>query len=59
MDPYKTPGPDGYQALFFQRNWDLVGDTVCTVVLDVLRGARFPEGLNNAFITLIPKIENP
>ena len=59
MDPYKAPGPDGFHALFFQNYWDLVGDKVCQLVLDVLKGARFSEGLNNTFLALIPKVVNP
>jgi len=59
MDPYKAPGPDGYQALFFQKNRDLVGDKVCALALDVLRGTRFPDGLNDTFIARIPKLDNP
>jgi len=45
--------------MFFQKNWALVGDNVCALVLDVLRGARFLEGLNNTFLALIPKVDNP
>ena len=59
MNPFKALGPDGYQALFFQKYWTLVGERVCTLVLDVLKGARFPEGLNSTFLALIPKVDNP
>jgi len=59
MNPFKALGPDGYQALFFQKYWALVGESVCSLVLDVLKGARFPEGLNSTFLALIPKVDNP
>ena len=32
MGPTKVPGPDGMNALFFQRFWHVVGDTVVDVV---------------------------
>jgi len=59
MNPFKAPGPNDYQALFFQKYWALVGGSVCSLVLDVLKGARFPEGLNSTFLALIPKVDNP
>ena len=34
MGPTKVPGPDGMNALFFQRFWHVVGDTVVDVVLE-------------------------
>ena len=59
MAPYKPPGPDGFQALFFQKYWALVGEKVSAMVLSVLRGQAFPEGLKETHLTLIPKIDNP
>ena len=59
MDPRKEPGPDGYHALFFQKHGALVGKSVSALALDVLRGAHIPNGLNNTFLTLIPKVLNP
>ena len=59
MNPFKAPGSDGYQALFFQNYYALLGESVFSLVLDVLKGARFPEGLANTFLTLIPKVDNP
>lgn len=38
MGSLKAPGPDGFQALFFQKNWDLLAPNVHKMVLDVLQG---------------------
>ncbi|KAL0347760.1 UNVERIFIED_CONTAM: hypothetical protein Scaly_1792000 [Sesamum calycinum] len=36
----KAPSPDGYSACFFKRAWHIVGDQVCTAVLDFFRSGR-------------------
>ena len=59
MAAFKAPGPDGYQALFFQKQWDLTGDQVTKLALNILHGREFPTGLNETFLVLIPKIDNP
>ena len=32
MQPYKAPSPDGFQALFYQRFWDLTGNKLTRLV---------------------------
>jgi len=59
MGAFKAPRPDGYQALFFQRYWDITGGQVIHTVLNVLEGRTFPESLNDTFLVSIPKVENP
>ena len=58
INAFKAPGPDGYLALFFQKQWDLTGNQVIQLALNILDGREFPEGLNETFLVLIPKIEN-
>ena len=59
MQPFKAPGPDGFQPIFFQRFWEVVQPNVTQLVKDVLEGRDFPTGLNDAFLVLIPKVDVP
>lgn len=36
MHPAKSPGPNGFPALFYSRFWDVVGDEVCSMVVQFL-----------------------
>ena len=55
----KAPGPDGFPAYFFQRNWDVCGEDLTRMVLRVLNGDEVPTEINSTFIVLIPKVQNP
>ena len=59
MQPLKAPGPEGFQAFFFQKYWRIVGGKVCNTVLQVLSGHGLASELNETFITLIPKVSHP
>lgn len=59
MKPNKAPGPDGYQALFYQKYWDVVGKDVHKFVANAFEKGEFPEEINATHISLIPKIESP
>ena len=59
MGPTKSPGPDGFNALFFQRFWAIVGPDVTSLVLSILNGVSPPPQLNHTHIVLIPKVSMP
>ncbi|CAM8933405.1 unnamed protein product [Rhodiola kirilowii] len=60
MGATKAPGPDGFSALFFQENWDIVKREVVDHTLRFLNeGGELEEGMNDTLITLIPKTQNP
>jgi len=45
--------------IFFQRYWDIVGLHVVDCVLKILRTGVMPNGLNDTYICLIPKVNCP
>lgn len=54
----KSPGPDGYTALFFKSTWALTGDLFCNAISEFFRSGRLLKQLNHTIIALIPKSEN-
>lgn len=56
MSSTKTPGPDGFSTIFYQLYWDVVGDDVSRVVLQILNENHDPTEFNDTYIALIPKI---
>lgn len=59
MDPYKAPGIDGFNPMFFQKFWHIVGKYVTRLCLNVLNDGCFLEGLNETVILLITKTDLP
>ena len=59
MHPTKAPSPDGMSAIFFQKYWDVVGDDITCMVLNVLNSDMSIVDINRTNITLIPKINSP
>ncbi|XP_042484156.1 uncharacterized protein LOC122064513 [Macadamia integrifolia] len=56
LDPNSSPGPDGFSGKFFRQVWSIVEDDFCRAVLHFFRRRIFPKGVNNFFLTLIPKV---
>lgn len=57
--PLKTPGPDRFHAMFYQKSWDIVGDSMHNLVKRFSEDGVLPNRLNETNIVLIPKEQNP
>lgn len=56
---FKAPGPDGFQAGFFQRYWSTVGPDIIEFMENFFVGKKDLSNINYTFIVLIPKKPNP
>lgn len=59
MHPIKSPGPNGMSPIFFQQYWYIVGDSVCSTMLQAFQLGMLPSSLNHTFISLMPKKRKP
>ena len=59
MGPTKAPGPNGMNALFYQKFWHIVGNEVTDAVLDFLHIGHMVSDINYTHIVLIPKVKKP
>lgn len=59
MGRFKAPGPDGFQPVFYQQCWDIVGESVVRFVLEFFATGILPQETNDALIVLIPKVAKP
>lgn len=59
MFPLKSPGPDGFPALFYKRFWNIIGSNIISSVLEFLNSKTLPQPVNFTFIVLIPKVKKP
>ncbi|GAU45928.1 hypothetical protein TSUD_100050 [Trifolium subterraneum] len=59
MKPYKAPGTDGFQCIFFKQYWHIVGDDVFDLVKTTFHIDYFDPTISNTLISLIPKIDPP
>ncbi|KAL9690309.1 hypothetical protein QQ045_010706 [Rhodiola kirilowii] len=51
----KAPGPDGFSASFFKKNWRFIGLEICNSIRHCLKYNALSRGLNAPYIALIPK----
>ncbi|KAL8162331.1 hypothetical protein V2J09_013820 [Rumex salicifolius] len=56
---FKAPCPDGFQPIFYQQCWDVVGKSVIRFVLDFFETRILPWSMNDALLVLIAKVSKP
>ncbi|KAL0456101.1 UNVERIFIED_CONTAM: hypothetical protein Slati_0949300 [Sesamum latifolium] len=59
MAMHSVAGPDGFNAVFYQRCWDIIKHDVLDTVQDFLRGTLLPVSFIATSIAQIPKVNNP
>ena len=59
MSPFKALDPNGFHVFFFQRSWDVVGDSVIQFARNIFNGFAYIESVNSTLIILIPKQMQP
>ncbi|CAM8968303.1 unnamed protein product [Rhodiola kirilowii] len=57
MHPTKASGLDGFSALFYQSNWDIVGRDLTREVLNFLNNDMLNKEWNETMIVLVPKVK--
>ena len=55
----KAPGPDDFNGLFLKKCWPIIKESFYTLCDDFFAGNLDLESINNSFITLVPKVNNP
>ena len=56
MGPFKAPGPDGLQPVFYQQCWEVVGPSVVEMVQQAFYQGQIPDGINNTLISSFQKL---
>jgi len=55
----KAPGPDGFNGMFVKKCWDIIKDDFFKLCEAFYKLDVNLDSINNSFITLVPKIQNP
>ena len=56
MGSLKAPGPNGFPARFFHRNWGLIKDDIVKVVQQFFISGIMSGGINNTTIVLSQRL---
>lgn len=53
---HKAPGPDGFDGLFFQKNWAIMKDDITKAVTNFFENGDLTEEINATVVALILKV---
>ena len=59
MPADKAPDPDGFNGYFIKSCWETIKGHFYSLCFDFFNGTLDLQSINNSFITLIPKTNNP
>lgn len=59
MGSHRTPGPDGFSALFYQRFWEDTKTEIVQEVISFFQGEGLDAQHNHTNLCLIPKVYPP
>ncbi|KAK2653179.1 hypothetical protein Ddye_013035 [Dipteronia dyeriana] len=59
LHPNKAPGPDGFNAYFFKKTWDIVSEDVINDIQEFFRSGHLLKDLSTTILALVPKVPNP
>ena len=59
MPADKAPDPDGFNGYFIKSCWETIKGDFYSLCFDFFNGTLDLQSINNSFITLIPKTNNP
>lgn len=59
MGGMKATGLDGYQAIFYQSQWEVVGESILKLIRGIFARPHRIGELNETLICLILKVDNP
>ena len=54
-----SPSPDGWNIKFFLAFFDLMGEDLLKMVMEIKGSGKMPKSLKSTFIALIPKVDHP
>ncbi|PKI48791.1 hypothetical protein CRG98_030833 [Punica granatum] len=57
MPPFRAPGPNGYEVVFYYTNWDIICHSLLDFVRCVFESGRSVAAMNSTLIALIPKVQ--
>jgi hypothetical protein len=55
----KALGPDGFNGVFYKKCWNIIKFDIYQLCDEFFQGTTSLPPINNSYITLIPKINNP